>query len=73
MENNTRVIDTIKDMIRVLENTLPDAEQLCHKGNKTAGIRLRKVMQRIKYDYVKRVRDEAQKIKVRTNTKRSQD
>jgi ElaB/YqjD/DUF883 family membrane-anchored ribosome-binding protein len=70
MKDNTRVIDNIKDMIRLLENVLPDAEQLCHKGNKTAGIRIRKLMQRIKYDYVKRVRDEVQKVKTRENTKR---
>ena len=69
MKNNTRVIDTIKDMIRLLENVLPDAEQLCHKGNKTAGIRVRKIMQRIKYDYIKRVRYEVQKVETRTNTK----
>lgn len=59
---NASVLDSIKHMIRLLENSLKDAKKLVHKSNKTAGIRVRRLMQEIKFIHVKNVRDKIQLI-----------
>jgi hypothetical protein len=41
-------METYKKIFEVLENTKPDLEKALLKGNKTAGIRVRKELQEIK-------------------------
>lgn len=60
--SETSILDKLKDMVKLLENSLVDAEKLVSKGNNRSGIRVRKNMQDIRKK-AKDVRNLVQLIK----------
>ncbi len=60
--SDTSILDQLKNMIKILENSLVDAEKLVHKHNHTAGKRVRKNMQDLR-KYSKDVRNLVQQVK----------
>jgi len=60
------LLNQLKDMVKVLEISLIDAEKLVHKGNQKSGVRIRKNMQQIR-EQAKIAREMVQFIKQKDN------
>ena len=56
------MVERYRELLDLIQRFERDYEKFYDKGNKTAGIRLRKHMQELRI-YAKKVRDEIQEIK----------